>query len=131
MRRPARIDPTARRVLQAIGAGRIAIGLGAIFATRPALRWLGFAEPGPDARALARMAGGRDIALGVLTLAAAGDRGALRAAAMLGVAVDGVDAFSFAIPLAGRDGIDRAALLGSVTASGATATGAWATWRLA
>jgi hypothetical protein len=130
VRRRARIDPTARRVLQAIGVGRVGIGLGAILATGPALRLLGFVEPGPDARALARIAGGRDIALGVLTLAAARDRPALRAAAMLGVAVDAVDAISFGIPLVRREGVDQAALLGASSAAAATATGVWATGRL-
>ena len=85
-------DPAARQVLQLIGAGRIGIGIVALLATGPALRLLGFREPSAEARVLARMAGGRDLALGVLTLAAAGDRRALRAAALLGAAVDALAA---------------------------------------
>ena len=130
MRRRKKIDPAARTLLRSIGAGRVAIGLTAVLATGPALRLLGFREPSAETRALARMAGGRDIALGVLTLAAA-DRESLRAAALLGAAVDAVDALSFVSPLLRREGIDQAALLGSSTASAATAIGIWAAGRLA
>jgi hypothetical protein len=130
MRRRKSPDPTARAILRSIGAGRVAIGLAGMLATAPALRLLGFREPAAETRVLARMAGGRDIALGVLTLAAA-DRESLRAAALLGSAVDAVDALSFGSPLLRREGIDQAALLGSSTASAATAIGIWAAGRLA
>ena len=47
---------TARKVVIAIAAGRIAIGAGALFATRPALGALGFPETDASGLALARPA---------------------------------------------------------------------------
>src|ERR1700709_115441 len=92
-----RSDPLARQAVLGIAAGRIAIGVGAMFVTGPALRALGFAEIDAAGTALGRIAGGRDIALGLLALAARDDRKALRAAALAGAAVDAADAVSFGI----------------------------------
>jgi hypothetical protein len=122
-----RIDPLARQAVLGIAAGRIAIGVGALFVTRPALRVLGFAEVDAAGTALGRVAGGRDIALGLLALAARDDRKALRVAALAGAAVDAADAVSFG--LAARDPIARRAGIGGVVSGSAAAiTGAWA-WR--
>src|ERR1700709_780400 len=90
-----RSDPLARQAVLGIAAGRIAIGARAMFATGPAL---------------GRSAGGRDIALGLLALAARDDRKALRAAALAGAAVDAADAVSFGI--AARDPLARPAGIG-------------------
>ena len=81
-------DPLARAAVLAVAGGRVAIGLGAFFATRKALGLLGFERPGGATVALARLAGGRDIALGLHALAASSDRRRLREAArlMLGAA---------------------------------------------
>jgi hypothetical protein len=57
MHRGGEIDPLGRQTVLAIAAGRIAIGVGALFATGPALRALGFAETDAAGRALARRAG--------------------------------------------------------------------------
>ncbi len=129
MRGRQRIDPLARRAVLGIAAGRVAIGAGALLATGPALKALGFAEADADARALARIAAGRDIAIGLLTVAARDDARALRLTALLAAAVDGTDAISFAI--AGRDPRTRRAGVSGV-ASGSTAAliGAWAYRRL-
>jgi hypothetical protein len=122
-----RIDPLGRRLVLAIAAGRIGVGVGALFATRPALRALGFAETGAAGLALGRIAGGRDVALGLLTLTARDDARALRIATLAAVAVDATDAVSFGF--AARDPETRRAGLGGVASGGAAAlAGAWA-WR--
>lgn len=110
-----------------IAAGRIAIGVGAVFVTRPALKALGFAEVDAAGTALGRIAGGRDIALGLLALAARDDRKALRIAALAGAAVDASDAVTFGV--AAKDPVARRAGIGGVVSGGAAAlAGAWA-WR--
>jgi hypothetical protein len=122
-----RIDPLGRQTVLAIAGGRIAIGVGALFATRPALKVLGFAEPDAVGLALSRIAGGRDIALGLLALAARDDRKALRIAALAGAAVDACDAVTFGV--AAKDPVAmRAGIGGVVSGSAAALTGAWA-WR--
>jgi hypothetical protein len=122
-----RIDPLARRTVLTIAAGRIAIGVGALLATRPALKALGFAETDAAGLALGRIAGGRDIALGLLTLAARENRGALRVAALAAAAVDASDAVTFGV--AARDPLARRAGIGGVVSGSAAAlAGAWA-WR--
>jgi hypothetical protein len=122
-----RSDPLARQAVLGIAAGRIAIGVGALFVTRPALRVLGFAEVDAAGTALGRVAGGRDIALGLLALAARDDRKALRVAALASAAVDAADAVSFG--LAARDPLARRAGIGGVVSGSAAAiVGVWA-WR--
>jgi hypothetical protein len=122
-----RSDPRARQTVLAIAGARIAIGVGALFVTRPALKLLGFAETDAVGLALGRISGGRDIALGLLALAARDDRKALRIAALAGAAVDASDAVTFGF--AARDPIARRAGIGGVVSGSAAAiTGAWA-WR--
>jgi hypothetical protein len=129
MRRRRKPDPLARAAVLGIAGGRIAIGVGALLATRPALKVLGFEASDTSARALARIAGGRDIALGLLTLAARDDRERLREAAVVAAAVDLGDAICFGI--AGRDpAAGRAAVQGILSGGGATVVGAWAVRRL-
>lgn len=129
MLRRARIDPLARDAVLAIAAGRIAIGVGALLGTRPALRALGFAEVDAAGLALGRLAGGRDIALGLLTLTARDDATALRTAALAAAAVDATDAICFGF--AARDPVARRAGLGGVASGGAAAiAGLWAWQRL-
>jgi Domain of unknown function (DUF4267) len=121
-------DPFARAAVLAVAGGRTAIGVGALLATRPALRVLGFDASDTAARSLARIAGGRDIALGVLTFAARDDRVALREVTAVATAVDLGDAIVFGI--AGRDpAAGRAAVQGILSATTAVAIGAWATRR--
>jgi hypothetical protein len=130
MLRARRSDPLARQAVLAIAAGRTAIGVGVLLATRPALRGLGFAEADAPGLALARIAGGRDIALGLLTAAVRDDPALLRTAALLSAPVDATDAASFAI--AGRDpGARAAGLRGVLSGSSAALAGAWAWRRLA
>jgi hypothetical protein len=122
-------DPLARGAVLGIAAGRIAIGTAALLATRPALKVLGFEASDTSARALTRIAGGRDIAIGLLTIAARDDRAALREMTAAAAAVDLGDAVCFAI--AGRDpAAGRAAVQGILSGGAAAAVGAWAIRRL-
>jgi hypothetical protein len=127
MFRRARIDPLGRQAAIAIAGGRVAIGVGALLATGPALRVLGFSEADAAGRALARLAGGRDVALGLLTVAARDDLRSLRVATALSAAVDAADAFSFAVASADPRA-RRAGLLGALSGSSAALAGLWA-WR--
>lgn len=131
MRRRRGVDPAARQVAIGLGAARVAIGLGALLATGRALRLLGFAASGGATKAVTRLGGSRDVALGAFALLAVGDRRALRAISFANACVDAADAMTFGLALAGRDGIDRAALLGAPSAAAASATGFWLAQRLA
>jgi len=118
-------DPLARAGAVAIAAGRAVIGLGAMFATRPALRALGFSDPSPEAVALARLAGGRDIALGIHALAETGSRDGLRRAAAIGAVVDLGDAAAFGVGLASGELPRGTAALNTAIALSAVGAGAW------
>jgi hypothetical protein len=123
------MDPLAREVALTLGGGRVALGLGALFATRPTLKLLLFGETDGVGRALAKLAGGRDLTLGLLTLAARDDRGALRTLVLAAAVLDAADAFS--LGLAARNGETRIAGLGGVATGGVAAlAGAWAARRL-
>jgi hypothetical protein len=127
--RPRKPDPLARTAVLGIAAGRIGIGVGALLATRPALKVLGFDPSDTSARSLARIAGGRDLALGLLTFAARDDRVALREVTAAAAAVDLGDAICFGI--AGRDpAAGRAAVQGILSGGAAAFVGAWALRRL-
>jgi hypothetical protein len=121
------IDPAGRQVALALGGARVGLGIGALFLTRPTLKALLFGETDAVGRALAKLAGGRDLALGLMTLAARDDVEALRAIALGAAALDAADAF--ALGLAARDGDTRLAGLGGVASGGGAAiAGIWA-WR--
>ena len=124
-----RADPTARRVALAIGAARVGLGVGALFLTRPTLRALLFDETDGTGRALARLAGGRDLALGLATLAARGDDEALARLSLLAALLDGADAIAMSV--SARDPQVRLAALGGVASGGAAAVaGIWSAARL-
>ena len=106
---PSPPDPLARHAAIAIAVARVGIGIGALALTRPALRSIGFADPDGTSVALARLAGGRDIALGVHGLLVRNDAASLRESTLLAAAVDAGDAGAFAAALVSRDGIDRTA----------------------
>jgi len=118
----------ARKVVVGIAAGRIALGVGVLMATRPALRALGFPRTDTSGHALARLAGGRDLALGALTLAARDHTAALRALVLAGASLDAADALT--LGLAGqKDSELRLAGIGGLVSGGSAAlAGAWA-WR--
>lgn len=123
-------EPLARNAAIAIAIARVGIGIGALAFTRPALEVLGFRRPDGATVALARMAGARDIALGVHGLLVRDDAAGLREATRLATAADAGDAFAFAAALANRDGIDRTALKNLPIAGGAVVAGAWIAERL-
>ncbi len=123
-RRP---DPRARQLALVLGGARLTLGLGALFATRPTLKALLFGETDGVGRALAKLAGGRDLALGAITLAARDDAAALRTVTLAAAVLDAADAFAFS--LAAADEETRLAGLGGVLSGGSAAlAGAWA-WR--
>jgi hypothetical protein len=95
----------------ASGAGRIAIGIGLFAAPAIALRALGFGSLDAKARAVAQIAGGRDLVMGAELLLAlgAGDPQRLRRAILYGAIADTGDAVAFAVALASRDEQGRAA----------------------
>jgi len=124
-----KVDSTGRAVALELAAGRVAVGAGALFATRPALSLLGFGETNSAGRALARALGARDLALAAVTIAARGDRAALRATTLAAAALDAGDVVAFT--LAGRDPeLRRAAVGGALSAAIAAGAGLWAARRL-
>jgi hypothetical protein len=127
--RRRRTDPLARQAALGIGAGRVAIGLGTLLATDPALRALGFATAGPQGRALARLAGARDLVLGVVTIAVHDDPAKLRAATAFGAALDVADAVAFSVATHDPETAE-AGVRGLVGAAVAALAGAWAARRL-
>lgn len=127
MFRRKRMDPRARQVALQIGGSRVAIGLGALFATRPALKVLGFGEPEATGTALARLAGGRDIAIGALTLAARDDARQLRTLLLVSSACDLADAVGLGLS-ARHPETRRAGIGGIASGSAAAIAGLWA-WR--
>jgi hypothetical protein len=129
MFRHERMDSRARQVALQIGASRVAMGVGIFLATRPALRILGFGETDDGGRALAKLGGGRDIAIGALTLAARKDREALRHALLVSSACDLADAV--ALGVSARHPQTRKAGIGGIVSGGAAAVaGLWAWHRL-
>jgi hypothetical protein len=127
MFRREKMDPRARQVALQIGASRVAMGVGIFLATRPALRVLGFGETDDGGRALAKLGGGRDLAIGALTLAVRNDRQALRHALLVSSACDLADAV--ALGVSARHPQTRKAGIGGILTGGAAAlAGLWA-WR--
>jgi len=121
------IDPRGRQLALFLAVNRTALGVGVLFATRPALKVLMFGETDAAGRALAKFAGGRDLGLGLLTLAARDDREMLRTLLLAGVALDAADALS--LGLAARNPDTRQAGLGGVAAGSAAALLGFVAWR--
>jgi hypothetical protein len=124
----AAYPPDVRAWSLASGAGRIAIGLGMLTAPERALRALGFGEVGPATAVVSRVAGVRDLVLGVLTMASLDDRDRLRAVTTANAAADAGDTLAFA--LAHRSGERTAGTLGMAAALPAALAGLWSAWRL-
>jgi hypothetical protein len=121
------MDPTARQLALAIGATRMAIGAGILFATRTALPKMGFGTTDFSGEALAKLGGGRDLALGAMTLAARDDREALRTAILVSGACDAADAVSLGI--SARHPETRQAGIGGILAGSGTAAACLWIWR--
>jgi hypothetical protein len=125
--RRRRMDPRARQVALQIGGSRVTLGTAIFLATRPVLRAIRFPEPGPSGVALAKLGGGRDIAIGALTLASLGDAERLRTMMLASSLCDLADAAAFAF--AAPDPQMRLPAISGVLSGAAAATaGIWA-WR--
>ena len=121
-------DPVVRALSAANGAGRVAIGLGLMLAPEKALAILGFSSADPGVVLISRIAGVRDMVLGVSTLLALDDPARLRAASLANAGADAGDAVAFALALSGER--RRAALRGLITAAPAAIASLWAASRL-
>jgi len=119
----------ARQVALQIGGSRVAIGLGILLATEPALRVFGFGEADAGGRALAKLGGGRDIAIGALTLAVRDDREALRTALLISCACDVADAIALGMST-GNPQTRKAGIGGILSGSAAAVASLWARRRL-
>lgn len=121
----------ARRVALAIAAARIGIGVGALLGTAPALRALGFPDPDAPARALGKLAGGRDVVLGALPFLVRDEPAALRSAATAAAVVDALDAASLSLMALRSDELGRAGVVGALSGGTAALAGVWAARKIA
>jgi hypothetical protein len=122
-------EPDIRALSIGSAMGRLAIGVGMFAVPDRALSALGFGEVDETGLTLARLAGVRDLVLGVATLLALDDPGRLRAASIANAAADGGDALSFALALR-RTPRNSPARRGMAAALPASAAGLWVLWRL-
>jgi hypothetical protein len=106
----------------------MAIGLGLLFAPEPSLRALGFSDPSPATRTVARIAGVRDFVLGGVTLSALDDGERLLRATAANAVADAGDAAAFALALG--EGERDAGLRGLAAALPAALAGIWVARRL-
>jgi hypothetical protein len=119
-----------RVLARALGLARVGVGAGVWIAPRGAMRVLGFDAGNAETMALGRLAGTRDVALGLLAAATASDPARGAAVARLNAAVDAADAIAFGGAVARREDIDRAGVVGAASAAAATVFGLWLAARL-
>jgi hypothetical protein len=129
-RRRAAERTTTRRLALGLGGARVAIGAATWLVPSTSMRFLGFDPEDAQNRALGRLAGTRDLILGVLAIASLGEPAAMRATSLANAWVDAGDAATFGIALARRQGIDQAAVMGTASATAASVTGFWLANRL-
>jgi hypothetical protein len=121
-------ESLTRAIAAGLALGRAAIGAGLWLAPERALGVLGFDLRGRSAGpavTVTRLAATRDLLLAAEGMRALGDPARLRRASMVGAAADAGDAVAFALALARRDGVDRAAIRGLLAAVPATVAGVW------
>ena len=106
---------------------RVGIGAATFFATGPAMRAAGLGEVNATARAVGKVAGGRDLALGLLTYAAREDRETLRTVALAAALCDAADAAAFSFAAVEPE-TRRGGALGVLSGGIAALAGFWA-WR--
>jgi hypothetical protein len=114
----ARSGDTSSRVLTVLATARIAIGLGALAAPRLAGRVFPEVAGSDDGRALVRMVGARDLALGIatlLSLRAGAGVGIVGLATILSDGSDAVAALGTSAPPLTRGATAASGLLGAVT----------------
>ena len=121
--------PDVRAFSVISSAGRAAIGLGLLTAPEPALRALGFSETTSSATVtVGRIAGVRDLVLGLVTLAALEDPDRLRLATLANAAADAGDAVAFGFAMRSEE--RTAGNRGIAAALPAALAGIWVAWRL-
>jgi hypothetical protein len=120
--------PDVRAWSLASGLGRVGFGVGMLAAPEPSLRALGFTEVGPATVTVTRIAGIRDLVLGLVTLAGLEDRGRLRAATLANAVADAGDTLVFGLALGTPE--RTAGSRGIAAALPAAVAGAWTAWRL-
>ena len=118
---------TFHQLLFAMGIARIAVGLSPFVAAGPMVKIFGFPaeQDHPTTRLMSRFFGVRAAGLGVLVLWALHHVAALPFILLFNACMDAGDLVAIAIPLLGRQGIDRAAVRSALFAGGAFA--AWLT----
>jgi hypothetical protein len=119
-----------RAIALVSGLGRMAIGAALALAPERALSALGFTDVSPTAVAASRLAGGRDLVLGAVMMAAIDDPDRLRTSSIANAAVDAGDAATFLAALARGDELRTAAVRGLAAAVPATIAGIWVAARL-
>jgi Domain of unknown function (DUF4267) len=120
--------PDVRGWSLASGLGRVAFGLAMLGAPEWALRALGFGEPSSATVTVTRLAGGRDLVLGLVTLAGLRDRDSLRVATLANALADAGDTVAFGLALGTEE--RSAGSRGIAAALPATVAGVWTAWRL-
>jgi hypothetical protein len=105
-------------IISGMALGRITLGLAPFVAAGPAARLVGFpaTHDTPTARLMGRFFGVRDIGLGVLALWGLRNPEALPFVLLFNAFMDAGDLVATGIPLARRDGIDRAAAASALMA---------------
>jgi hypothetical protein len=120
--------PDVRAWSLSSGLGRIAFGVGMLAAPERALRALGFNDASPATVAVTRVAGVRDLVLGLVTVSGLDDRDRLRRATLANALADAGDAVAFSAAL--RTPEREAGVRGFAVALPAAAVGIWTAWRL-
>jgi hypothetical protein len=120
--------PDVRGWSLASGLGRVGFGIAMLAAPEWALQAMGFREPSPATVAVTRLAGGRDLVLGAVTLAGLQDRSRLRMATLANAAADAGDTLAFGVALGTEE--RAAGSRGLAAALPATVVGLWTAWRL-
>ena len=110
-------------------AVRVALGLGLLGVPRVMEGWVGPAARWPEAKVLTRVAGARDVALGMGTVLALRDGSSVRRWLQLAAAVDAADAVMSLCAV--RHLSPRRSLPVAALAAGGAATGMWLAGRLA
>ena len=128
-RRPPQIDPLARQAVLGMAGCRVAIGAATFLATGPAMRAGGLGEANATARAVGKVAGGRDLALGLLTFAVRDDRQMLATVALTAALCDAADAAAFSFAAAEPE-TRTGGVLGVLAGGAAALLGLWAFRRL-
>jgi hypothetical protein len=129
LRRRPEIDPLARQAVLGMAGCRVAIGAATFLATGPAMRAGGLGEADATGRAVGKVAGARDFALGLLTFAVRDDRQALRTVALAAALLDAADAAAFSFAAVEPETRTGGAL-GVVAGGAAALLGFWAFRRL-